>query len=85
MLIRYLIRLHGVVYIRPPPTGAGYCPAPPVRAILASEAPGARQIKGEGGEAVAGYRLSRQSIDIIFKREALRLVAALPAHLGSWD
>jgi hypothetical protein len=28
------------------------------------------------------YRLSRQSIDIIFKREAARLVAALPYHLG---
>ena len=31
---------------------------------------------------MAQYRLSRQSIDIIFKREAIRLVAALPRHLG---
>lgn len=31
---------------------------------------------------MAEYRLSRQSIDIIFKREATRLVAALPRHLG---
>jgi hypothetical protein len=34
-----------------------------------------------GGFDLAHYRLSRNSIDIIFKREAARLVAALPKYL----
>lgn len=41
-----------------------------------------KELKSTREEMMAGYRLSRHSIDIIFKREAMRIVAALPYHLG---